>query len=161
MNIYQTSDEQVIKKETKLRYCKNILNTKNGALVLTTTELYFLVKNKKEFNIPLAKILSVNCQKGVGTGNENMYVVYQEGDQEKKIKIQHFSFMSFGTVGNLSRIGALYFTSWEQAINSARTGSQKTSGTDLNDLKKLATLRDEGVITEEEFTAKKKQLLGL
>jgi predicted Zn-dependent peptidase len=31
----------------------------------------------------------------------------------------------------------------------------------LDELEKLAGLRDRGVITEEEFEAKKKQLLGL
>jgi hypothetical protein len=31
----------------------------------------------------------------------------------------------------------------------------------LGDLEKLAALRDQGIITEEEFEAKKKQLLGL
>jgi hypothetical protein len=31
----------------------------------------------------------------------------------------------------------------------------------LDELEKLAKLKDEGVITDEEFTAKKKQLLGL
>jgi len=38
-------------------------------------------------------------------------------------------------------------------------GVAKTSN--LDDLEKLAGLRDKGVITEEEFEAKKKQLLGL
>ena len=35
------------------------------------------------------------------------------------------------------------------------------SGSSLNDLEKLAELKDKGVITEEEFEAKKKQILGL
>lgn len=35
------------------------------------------------------------------------------------------------------------------------------SGSSLDDLKKLAQLRDEGIITEEEFAAKKKQLLKI
>lgn len=38
-------------------------------------------------------------------------------------------------------------------------GSAKTSN--LDDLEKLAALRDKGIITEEEFEVKKKQLLGL
>ncbi len=36
-----------------------------------------------------------------------------------------------------------------------------TKTSDLDDLEKLAALRDKGIITEEEFNAKKKQLLGL
>ena len=40
-------------------------------------------------------------------------------------------------------------------------GSNKTVKTDLNEIEKLAELRDKGIITEEEFQAKKKQILGL
>jgi hypothetical protein len=43
-------------------------------------------------------------------------------------------------------------------------GSPSRSSSDispLEDLEQLATLRDKGIITEEEFNAKKKQLLGL
>ncbi len=32
---------------------------------------------------------------------------------------------------------------------------------DLEDLEKLAELRDQGILTEAEFTAKKRELLGL
>jgi len=35
------------------------------------------------------------------------------------------------------------------------------AGTDLDQLEKLASLRDKGIITEDEFSRKKKQLLGL
>jgi len=35
------------------------------------------------------------------------------------------------------------------------------SSSNLDELEKLATLRDKGIVTEEEFEAKKKQLLGL
>jgi hypothetical protein len=34
-------------------------------------------------------------------------------------------------------------------------------GMGLDDLERLAHLRDEGILTEEEFTAKKRQILGL
>ena len=37
----------------------------------------------------------------------------------------------------------------------------ESSSSHLNDLEKLAELRDKGIITEEEFNAKKKQILGL
>jgi len=34
-------------------------------------------------------------------------------------------------------------------------------GSDLDDLERLAHLHDEGILTDEEFTAKKRQILGL
>lgn len=40
----------------------------------------------------------------------------------------------------------------------AQTGS---STSDLDELQKLADLRDQGILTDEEFEAKKKQILGL
>jgi hypothetical protein len=47
----------------------------------------------------------------------------------------------------------------EKKIVSLREGGAKLSN--LGELEKLAALRDKGIITEEEFQAKKKQLLGL
>ena len=64
-------------------------------------------------------------------------------------------------MGNLSRISGHYFSSWERAINEIREGCWPRGGKGLNDIKKLARLRDQGIITEEEFSAKKKQLLGI
>jgi len=37
----------------------------------------------------------------------------------------------------------------------------ETKPSNLDELEKLAALRDKGIISEEEFKAKKKQLLGL
>jgi hypothetical protein len=47
----------------------------------------------------------------------------------------------------------------EKKIVSIEKGETKSSN--LDELKKLAKLRDKGIITEEEFNAKKKQLLGI
>ena len=47
----------------------------------------------------------------------------------------------------------------EKKMVSLREGGAKPSN--LDELEKLAALRDKGIITEEEFQAKKKQLLGL
>jgi hypothetical protein len=42
-----------------------------------------------------------------------------------------------------------------------KEGGQPKSATNLDDLERLATLKEKGVITQEEFEAKKKQLLGI
>ncbi|NCU38193.1 SHOCT domain-containing protein [Candidatus Saccharibacteria bacterium] len=36
-----------------------------------------------------------------------------------------------------------------------------SSGTDIDQIKQLAELKDQGILTQEEFDAKKKQILGL
>jgi hypothetical protein len=150
---------QVLKKEDKLRYKGGFFKNKKGSLVLTTSELYFLAKDKKIFSIPVHDITSVNAQKGRANGVDHLYVLYNQDGKEKKVKIEHFSFLSSG-MGLASRI-TLYFTSWEQIINDTRFGRNSHSAGALDNLEKLAELRQKGVITDEEFTAKKKQLLGL
>lgn len=47
----------------------------------------------------------------------------------------------------------------EKKIASMEKGETKSSN--LDELEKLAELKDKGIITEEEFTAKKKKLLGI
>lgn len=50
----------------------------------------------------------------------------------------------------------------EDAIYEAQAGGHQGSGSQsIEDLEKLAELRDKNIITEEEFQAKKKNILGL
>jgi len=51
----------------------------------------------------------------------------------------------------------------KDAIYSAQSGGgqRKDTPSEINDLEKLAELKEKGVITEEEFQQKKKQILGL
>lgn len=151
--------EKILKKEDKLEYKSGIFN-KRGTLVLTTSELYFLLgENKKAFHAPVKDILSVSAQKGLGNGIDHLHITYTEDGKEKKVKIQHMAFWSGLAMGNVSQLREPYFRSWENAIENARSGN--TNNSNLDDLEKLASLKEKGVITEEEFQAKKKQLLGL
>jgi hypothetical protein len=110
--------DQILKKEDKLDYLGGFLNRKRGSLVLTPASLSFISKDSRLFDIPLSDITSVNPKKGVGNGVDHLEVLYTEDGKDKKVKLQHFSFISSG-MGTLSRI-TLYFTSWEQMINDAR-----------------------------------------
>ncbi|MDB5204923.1 MAG: hypothetical protein JWP09_951 [Candidatus Taylorbacteria bacterium] len=155
------TNEQILKKEGGLTYWSGLFIAKRGDLVLTKKDLSFQIKEKQLFCISLKDIISVNCKKGIGTGNENMFIFYKLDGKEKRIKIQHSSLMSLATIGNLSRLSGSYFASWEQAINDARSGRWGNNEGSLDDLEKLAELKKKGVLTEEEFSAKKKQLLGI
>lgn len=151
--------EHTLRKEEKLTYKGGILNTRKGTLVLTSTDLYFETKKAvKLFTISIKDIISVNAKKGIGTGVDHLYITYQDEGKEKKVKIEHFGFISATTIGNLGRL-SLYFSAWEQMINDAR--SNKLSTNSLDDMEKLFELKQKGVLTEEEFAAKKKQILGL
>ncbi len=153
------NEEKIIKKEDKLD-CKVGLFGKRGSLVLTTSELYFLSGKDKVFSVPLKDILSTNARKGLGNGIDHLFVIFNENGKERKIKIQHLAFWAGTAMGNMTQLREPYFRSWETAIENARFG-EDTAQNNLNDLEKLADLKTKGVITEEEFQAKKKQLLGL
>lgn len=47
------------------------------------------------------------------------------------------------------------------AVSSEPTAPADSADNNIAQLEKLAELRDKGILTEEEFSAKKKQLLGL
>ena len=49
----------------------------------------------------------------------------------------------------------------EKKADEAQSGHQVSGHNELNDLEKLAKFKEQGIITEEEFIAKKKQILGL
>ena len=49
----------------------------------------------------------------------------------------------------------------QEDVQDAQTGQGASQPSYLDELERLAKLKDDGVITEEDFEAKKKQLLGL
>ncbi len=153
--------DQIIKKEDKLFYKGSNIFKKQGSLVLAQNELYFLEGTDKIFYIFLNQIVSVNSQKGIGNGVDWLIITYNENGNEQKARIMHFGFINAFGLGMLSRLQSSYFTSWEQAINDVRFRVGENNNTNISDLEKLAELKDKGIITEEEFKAKKKQLLGL
>ena len=69
----------------------------------------------------------------------------------------------FALIGNYAEIGnVLAKMINERQENTAKTESKSYTGSsNMDDLLKLKNLLDQGIITQEEFDAKKKQLLGL
>jgi len=49
----------------------------------------------------------------------------------------------------------------EQPVQAAQAPVAQTSDDQIAELKQLAELKDQGILTQEEFDAKKKQILGL
>lgn len=152
-------EEKIVKKEDKLN-CKIGIFGKRGSLVLTSVELYFLSGKTKVFSVPLKDILSANARKGLGNGIDHLFVIFNENGKEKKIKIEHMAFWSGVAMGNLTQLREPYFKSWEAAIENARLGKNIPQD-NLGELEKLADLKEKGIITDDEFQTKKKQLLGL
>jgi len=90
------------------------------------------------------------------------------------------TFIQIGSTGTASlkiKVSKLDKADAEEAISTIATSLHKTDSGDssmsaknvvksdstsnLDELEKLASLRDKGILTEDEFNAKKKELLGL
>ncbi|MBQ8757617.1 MAG: SHOCT domain-containing protein [Oscillospiraceae bacterium] len=68
----------------------------------------------------------------------------------------------FALIGNYKEISEVLAKRIREVQQPVQTNTQATSGnTSLDDLVKLKSLLDSGIISQEEFDSKKKQLLGL
>lgn len=114
--------------------------------LLVCTSLRILALDKgmmfglKQKEIPLEKISSVNFKKGL------MFAEVTIITSSARIKIEQ---LFKDKVENFVR-----------TINSARE-NPRNSPVNTSQIEKLANLRDSGILTEEEFTTKKKQLLNI
>jgi hypothetical protein len=88
--------------------------------------------------------------------------VAHERDQSIKNNIVKTSSVGDTRVTSQQSGGSIKSTPNQTLSNSnVKVVSQQTTGNQLADIEKLAELRDRGILTEQEFQAKKKQLLGL
>lgn len=144
----------------------------NGTLILTDTGV-IIKRGAKGFllgggmlrgdkTIPYGSIVAVQLKKAGMTagyiqltlkgGSEAKSGLFQSATDENSINFHS----AFG--GNNNELFAEAKKLIEERINAVNSPA-KNSG--LDDLEKLATLKEKGIISEEEFQAKKKQLLGL
>jgi hypothetical protein len=123
-----------------------------GILVLTDVRLLFLfhgVMRQRKEDFPLRLISSVQTKSGWGTGEIKVFVS-----------------------GNSASISGIVKSDLEPLADAVRQGiaaqhaapptalSAASADDPYEALRKLASLRDAGVLTEEEFEAKKQDLLG-
>lgn len=82
--------------------------------------------------------------------------------EENKQGVLYLIFIWTGIPSILAFFNAVYyFTMSNQDFDKLYNRNQNINRSNLNDLKKLANLKDKGVITEKEFSLKKKSTLGL
>lgn len=160
------STERVIKKE-ELMLRKSAFTKLAGNLILTPKSLTYIqvkgVFNKTEekiLEIPISSIVNVKAVKAYAGGTEHLHITYTEGGKELKVTFEHVSVSAAFTMGAASRLEAMYLADWVKAIEDLR-GGKNSSNNGLDDLEKLAELKSKGIITQEEFEAKKKSILGL
>jgi len=140
----------------------------NGFLILTDTGVVikrgmrgFLLGGgmmRGDKTIPYSRIVAVQLKKAgmvagyiqltLMGGSESKAGLFQSTTDENSI-----NFHAYGTNNQ-------QFAEAKRIIEERITqGENRNSG--INDLEKLAELKEKGIISEEEFSAKKKQLLGL
>jgi len=144
----------------------------NGTLILTDTGV-IIKRGVKGFllgggmlrgdkTIPYSSIIAVQLKKAglvagylqltLMGGSEAKSGLFQSATDENSINFQAW--------GNNNKLFAEAKEIIEQNILKTKSSEQqKNSG--LNELEKLAELKEKGIISEEEFNVKKKQILGL
>ena len=139
-----------------------------GVVVCATVLIIYLVRNKCEITVT-----EKNVRGRTLFGKEvvlPLYMVsaYSTGKLLSTIAVATASGITkFSLVGNYAEIGKVLSEKINErqestaAASAAPISAPTPQNSAMDDLKKLKDLLDAGIITEEEFAAKKKQLLGL
>ena len=120
------------------------LSIKDNCITVTDKRVYGVTKWNKRVDLPLNQISAVatSSMKGIAVGTSSGKIVFNAIDNYIDVH---------------KEITALLATKQDAPV--AQT--VKVENNSMDDLKKLKDLLDMGVISQEEFEAKKKQLLGL
>jgi hypothetical protein len=140
----------------------------NGTILLTDTGVIikrgakgFLLgggKLRGDKTIPYNSIVAVQLKKA-GLTAGYLQLTLKGGSEAKGGLIQ--STTDENTINFHSRHNKEFAEAKQHIEGRISQSSQSQTNNGLNDLDKLAELKEKGVITEAEFAAKKKQLLGL
>ncbi|KAL9642979.1 hypothetical protein ABK040_010671 [Willaertia magna] len=136
--------EGSIKHDTGFSISREVVKTKDTGDNTITSQ-----QNSASIKVDTGRSISKNVVKVGDTGDKRF------GSQQNSAAISY---------GNERSIGneVVKVKSSPTTTTKSNSGSGGSSGYDaLEEIEKLASLRDKGILTEEEFQAKKKKLLGL
>jgi hypothetical protein len=139
----------------------------NGILVATNKRLIFidkgLIYGLRVEDFPYDKISSIQYSTGMLLGKITIFTSGNKADidQIDKNQVKQFAeYVRARISGALEH--ASYQTNEKQELS--RSNEKKSTGIDdelIEGLERLGKLKEQGILTEEEFSAKKKQLLGI
>lgn len=141
-------DEEIV------RALSGVLKSGTGILVLTTKRLFSymsMLGDTQQEEIPIEEIKQVNIEKPL-LQQATISVMGKHNDIEIKFSRKAADDF-YNAIGEVRR-----FVSQNKNENSAQTSNEKDS---IQLLKELNKLYKSGILTEEEFTLKKKQILGI
>ena len=130
--------------------CSGSLNGHTWLIVCTNQKIIFVNKNllygMQEKDIPLNAINAINYTQGAVLGSlsitngANNFIIENVNKMAARIMAKKIQ---------------------ETQLNVLKVKSTNSSNTNYDELRKLKSLLDDGIITEDEFTAKKKQILNI
>lgn len=141
-------DEEIV------RALSGVLKSGTGILVLTTKRLFSymsMLGDTQQEEIPIEEIKQVNIDKPL-LQQATISIMGKHNDIEIKFSRKAADDF-YNAIGEVRR-----FVSQNKNENSAQTSNEKDS---IQLLKELNELYKSGILTEEEFTLKKKQILGI
>lgn len=157
---YNMAEEKIIKKD------QVFVKLMPGFLILTPKRIYFeynsgffKVNLKTLFDIPIEDIINVEASKDFVSTDYILKIRHTLDGKEYLEKCTKNGWSPFKNK-NTFNIEANFFDSWVKSIEEVRSGRYNSSKS-LDDLERLAELRDKGILTNKEFEAKKKQILDL
>lgn len=124
-----------------------------GLVALTDRRLFFLkdgIMSKTAEDFPFSRISSIRWQSGLVFGK---IVVFVSGNKAEITQV--------GKAEGKAIVDAVRGYIAEASARPAAVQQSEPSGDVTEQIRKLAELRDQGILTDEEFSAKKAQLLGL
>lgn len=122
---------------------------KNGVLIVTTDRVVFYRKGflgETIESIPLAKITSIERRSMLGFRTIRLHTSHDK--------------LEFKMIGDDTNIVTAIEEGRDKSQSSALLTQQTSAPDPMGTLKKLAELRDAGIVTEEEFQTKKTALLS-
>lgn len=159
----------LIQKVNPQKY-DNVFEGRSGTLILTETGV--IIKRSGallsghaagEKNIPYKSITAVQFKKaGITVGFLQLTLqggVEAKGGALEAVKDENT--ITFGTEEKTQEFERAKNIIEQKIVEANNTNTASSNINDLDQLEKLASLKDKGIITEEEFHAKKKQILKL
>jgi hypothetical protein len=141
--------ECLAERETARFVAKASYNNSAGMLLLTDARLLFFFSGVRPpgLDVPLGAVTAVTTSSGLSTGQITLDVT----GEEKPVLVARIVKADLEPLVHAIR----------QAVDAAPELAPAPTGTvdPFEALEKLAALRDSGVLTEEEFVAKKQELL--
>jgi len=138
------------------RVVQGLYNNSNGILVATNKRLIFIDKgifSLKVEDFPYDKMSSIQYRVGLLWGE---IIIFTSGNKAEIKQVLKGSVRDFADY-----VRARITSPIQHASVPVGQVSQSNTEDVVTQLEKLAKLKEQGILTEEEFQAKKKQLLGI